>query len=858
MHASGRSSQTPDPRIPRSFRILGRPKIQPDPGSPDPRIPRSFRILGRPKIQPDPRSFRILGRPEIGGLSEMASPISNSQNSRNSRLASSPRSSSSARPVQRPVTAMVPYRACAIELRSRRYNLAATRMRNINIRIGALNEIILEVYGLAVDLPKFFRGNIYEEPGNPPSMRRISNSESGFERIYNRMMRSGKKNEHTRSIRNNKYTTLFGHTDYIDRGINLKHAGALRYVVQQSIKNKLVIVNEFGGVGIAFGFSRKARVKINKPKDLEGIIDLRYTAEDEKRDNDLVMKEKAEEDAQTKNMPPAPSDRTMLTFRDCLITFEQVTTITSTGGASASNLNIADAPAVNCLIAGFYSRLALTKNQIEEELKLLPVQRKGRPRAGEIRDAKSAEERTRLSRELKNVTRRVDDLLVLNERVQVLGGIKHSNIHIMKEIIQLSGANSLTIISPLYPKFGSYLHVDNPNPITGKVHGVIKTPIKMLLTTPTHVEAFTASTFGFITSDSEVVKLDVAEMTAKHAELQQTDTTLITYPSNSYSFPQRILRGDGTVYALQTPFNLWSDEMWKPQIKRATMNSAEIGPDVFCACIQAVLLTGRCRFELYDTFPRGEQEDKEVELEGKDVALRQKKPRILAEDIINVDQSKAYTRAFDPCMTPFLANPGCCIGKINEVFTLSSHDEMRDMLSQKIEADKIFETLTNVYTTKIARSYEVDDRGFYKLQAPAVSKILTFPEARFWLMCGVTFEAHLAMVSFDSVPTSWDETSYTKENGIRHYAKAVGIGMSTRLSSRFHMCGSEVQAQQYFALALEDPNLDETRVHIRTLGENTIEIEHPLGGVNTTAHVSAYITACQRVQAVCQAFVLPA
>ncbi|KAJ1617967.1 hypothetical protein T492DRAFT_849685 [Pavlovales sp. CCMP2436] len=315
------------------------------------------------------------------------------------------------------------------------------------------------------------------------------------------------------------------------------------------------------------------------------------------------------------------------------------------------------------------------------------------------------------------------------------------------------------------------------------------------------------------------------------------------------------------------------------------MNSADIGHDVFCACIQAVLLTGRCRFELYDTFPCGEPEDRETELDGDDAELRQTKPRITAENIINIDQSKAYTRAFDPCMTPFLATPGCCIGKISEVFSLSSHEEMKDMLSQKIEGllaintstvdfstacsekiieylrietpdldtdyitdAKIQETLTNVYTTKIARSYEVDDRGFYQLQAPTVPKILTFPEARFWLMCGVTFEAHIAMVSFDSVPISWDDTSHTKEGGIRHYAKAVGVGMSTSLSSRFHMCGTEVQAQQYYALALEDPNLDETRVHIRTVGENTIEIEHPLGGVNTTAH---------RVQAVCQAFVLP-
>ncbi|KAJ1620145.1 hypothetical protein T492DRAFT_848030 [Pavlovales sp. CCMP2436] len=564
----------------------------------------------------------------------------------------------------------------------------------------------------------------------------------------------------------------------------------------------------------------------------------------------------AESDKDKKGSSP-PSDRTFF-YQDCLITFREVTTITATGGASGSNLNIADAPTINCLIAGFYHRLSIKKDQIEDELKLLPVQRKGRPKAGEIRDAKSTEEKKRLNRELKNITKRADDLLALNERVQILGGIKHTDLHLMREIIQLSGANALTIISPLYPKFGSYLHVDNPNPITGKVHGVIKTPVKMLLKTPTHVESFSASTFGFVTTDSEVIKLDLAEMTAKHAELIKSD--------------------DGTVYALQTPYNLWANEKWKPQIKRATMNSADVGPDVFCACIQAVLLTGRCRFELYDTFPRGEPEDRETELDGDDAELRQTKPRINAENIINIDQSKAYTRAFDPCMTPFLASPGCCIGKISEVFALSSHKEMKDMLSQKIEgllaintstvdfstvcsekiieylrtetpdlntdyitAAKIHETLTNVYTTKIARSYEVDDRGFYKLQAPTVPKILTFPEARFWLMCGVTFQAHIAMISYDSVPISWDDTSHTKEGGIRHYAKAVGVGMSTSLNSRFHMSGTEVQAQQYYALALEDPNLDETRVHIRTVGENTIEIEHPLGGVNTTAHHSYFL-----------------
>ncbi|KAJ1637915.1 hypothetical protein T492DRAFT_834074 [Pavlovales sp. CCMP2436] len=791
------------------------------------------------------------------------------------------------------ITTMVPYRASDIELRSRRYNLSATRMRNINMRI--------EVYGFSVDLPMILRGNIYEEPGTPPSLRRIPNSQTEFERAYNRMMRDAKKNEHTPSARNNKYTYIFNHMDFSDRGINLKHRGALRYIVQEAInKNKWIVKDQQvsktpsltagitydisiatvlsmesiqGSREEAYGFSRQARVKLNKAKDLEGIMDLRYTEDDEKKDNEKLGAIISETEKAKKGGYIAPSDRTVF-FQDCLITFRQVTAVTTTGGASGSNLNIADAPTVNCLIAGFSNRLILKKDEIENTLKLFPVQPMGRPRAGEIRDSELAKDRTRLNREHKNITKRIDGLLDLNERVQKSGGVKHKDLHIMKEMIQLSGANSLTIISPLYPKFGSYLHIDNPNPVIGKVHGVIKTPVKMLLTTPTHVETFTASTFGFVTTDTEIIKLDVAEMTAKYEELIKSDGTLITYPSNKQSCPQRILRSDGTVYALQTPYNLWADEKWKPQIKRATtINSADIDPVIFCACIQAVLLTGRCRFELYDTFPRGEPEDKEIELYGDDTDLRQTKPRITSEHIINIDQSKAYTRAFDQCMTPFLATPGCCIGKISEVFSLSSQEEMKDMLSQKIEgllaintstvdfstvcsekiikylrletpdlntdfitAEKIHETLTNVYTTKIARSYEVDDCGFEKLQPPTVPKILTFPEARFWVMCGVTFQAHIAMVSYDSVPISWDEKPYTKEGGIRHYAKAVGVGMSTNLNSRFHISGSEVQAQQYYALALEDPNLDETRVNIRTVGENTIEIEHPLAGVNTTAH----------------------
>ncbi|KAJ1629944.1 hypothetical protein T492DRAFT_840406 [Pavlovales sp. CCMP2436] len=161
---------------------------------------------------------------------------------------------------------MVPYRASAIELRSRRYNLATTRMRYINLHIGALNELILELYGLPVDLAVIIRGNMYMEPGDPPSMRRLPDSESGFEKAYNRMMRRAKQDEHKNTRRNNTYITLFKHTNYRERGINLKRFGALRLEGHEE----------------DLGFTRKARVTLRSSKDLERIMDLRYTEADER------------------------------------------------------------------------------------------------------------------------------------------------------------------------------------------------------------------------------------------------------------------------------------------------------------------------------------------------------------------------------------------------------------------------------------------------------------------------------------------------------------------------------------------------------------------------------------------------
>ncbi|KAJ1620395.1 hypothetical protein T492DRAFT_1129224, partial [Pavlovales sp. CCMP2436] len=71
------------------------------------------------------------------------------------------------------------------------------------------------------------------------------------------------------------------------------------------------------------------------------------------------------------------------------------------------------------------------------------------------------------------------------------------------------------------------------------------------------------------------------------------------------------------------------------------------------------------------------------------------------------------------------------------------------------------------------------------------------------------------------------ETSYVIESGIRHYAKAVGAGMRTSTTERFHLTGSIDKAHEFAELAADDPNLDQSRIKIRAIGERIIEIEHP-------------------------------
>ncbi|KAJ1629946.1 hypothetical protein T492DRAFT_840408 [Pavlovales sp. CCMP2436] len=116
--------------------------------------------------------------------------------------------------------------------------------------------------------------------------------------------------------------------------------------------------------------------------------------------------------------------------------------------------------------------------------------------------------------------------------------------------------------------------------------------------------------------------------------------------------------------------------------------------------------------------------------------------------------------------------------------------------------------------------------------SPSAPNVLTFVEARFWVMCGVKFKGIAAMVSYDSIELRWDETSHVIENGIRLYAKAVGAGMRASTTECFQITRSMEKAYEFAELVANDQNLDKTRVKIRIIGT-------------------------QRIQAVIQLFLLP-
>jgi hypothetical protein len=181
-----------------------------------------------------------------------------------------------------------------------------------------------------------------------------------------------------------------------------------------------------------------------------------------------------------------------------------------------------------------------------------------------------------------------------------------------------------------------------------------------MLVSPSHVEAWgegvSSTSSSFITSAAEPVKLRVLEMQAKYDEIK-SDPRFIVYPSGSFVCPQKIRWNR---YELDSDYATWSKEVWRPQISRARMNSEHMGMPVFFnfIAIKSVLLTARCRFPLYEH-----------------VVVSDVEAKFESQDLINIDQSKAYTRAFEN-MGSLLSKPGHCIGKLQEAFAVSNREEI--------------------------------------------------------------------------------------------------------------------------------------------------------------------------------------
>ncbi|KAJ1618438.1 hypothetical protein T492DRAFT_849338 [Pavlovales sp. CCMP2436] len=221
--------------------------------------------------------------------------------------------------------------------------------------------------------------------------------------------------------------------------------------------------------------------------------------------------------------------QTVFSQCDTNFSFTQVMDVSSSGSGSGSGSGdflIADAPT--------------------DILDITPIASRGRPKKGEIKDkeliaAEHNETRKKNSRELKNAETRIKRLQEIIETVFAAGGIKHKDTETMKDIVSASGANSLTIISPLRRGYGSYIYIDNPSP-AARIHGVPITPIVMLLCSLTHVESFTGQVNNgtWCISSSESIKLGVEDMTIKYNELKDKEQ-LIVYPSGCYDCPQKII-----------------------------------------------------------------------------------------------------------------------------------------------------------------------------------------------------------------------------------------------------------------------------------------------------------------------------
>jgi hypothetical protein len=236
------------------------------------------------------------------------------------------------------------------------------------------------------------------------------------------------------------------------------------------------------------------------------------------------------------------------------ITYQEVLDITSPLPYDSVMIN--DGPVTNCIIKPILSRFTDRRGSILQQMGKLPAPfARGKPKAGEVQDPSITDKCKWLTRELSNLSTRIERLEEHNARFMEMGGIKHCDLTTLRQIDADSWINSLTITTPL-KRNKPCIHIDNPTAI-GKVHGVDKTAVKLMLFSPSQVEAWgegvSFTSTSFITSAAEPVKLRINEMQAKYDEIK-SDPHFNVYPSASFPCLRKIACLDGTRYELDSDY----------------------------------------------------------------------------------------------------------------------------------------------------------------------------------------------------------------------------------------------------------------------------------------------------------------
>ncbi|KAJ1621038.1 hypothetical protein T492DRAFT_847341 [Pavlovales sp. CCMP2436] len=518
--------------------------------------------------------------------------------------------------------------------------------------------------------PKVDGSNKFVDPGPPPKIRMLPATMSAFDNLYNKMLVDGRRQEklmadkemiwqYSRNLhdrgRNRIWETNTDPLFIKDKSINVDHIGLIHWLTKSStiiwersirkdvhrptldkgIKYFIEIfqaeLGDHGGRWMANeqlgGFYRSVTVVVNRPSDLENIVDLRYTDEEAvaaelSRDTSIENQIRKEEGRSV-----GDSSKTAASFLALVFRFTEVTEINGVGPDSTNlqeigQMYINTSPDINCVVKIIHSRFRTRLDEIATELEVLPAGTNGRNKVGVTRDVESYEEAERAA----------------SQPREALGINKH---------LIASGVAYIEFTSPLQRGREVYWRCDHPKRSQATEHGV-------------------QGRKNYVVTSEATIKLTELEMKARLEELTESGEMCIVTPSNSSPHGQMIRTLNGFMYRLHTVYNEWSDKFWKPQIDLVRLNSDHYGLATIAIVLASPQLTGRARFEPYESMA--------AEYATKD------KCKIQHPDILNIDQSLAYTRHNCESVHAYMGTPGKTCGKMSEGFLIKSRAEMLDML----------------------------------------------------------------------------------------------------------------------------------------------------------------------------------